>query len=96
MFTRTVAVLALIAGIHIALGQEAAEAPGLEAQFQKIGVDARVLGHLRGAFKRAGVNEDKIDLAVTGVLKTIMEMKAKGQNFQMNPELRDHLKNEGA
>ena len=95
MFVRMVVGIALFMGIPCALGQAAAEAPGVEEQFQKMGVDARTVGHIRGAFKNAGVQEDKIDVALAGVVKTIMEMKEKGGAFQMDQELVNHLKTEG-
>jgi len=95
LFFRVVVGIALFTGIHGALGQAAAEAPGVEAQFQKIGVDARMVGHIRGAFKNAGVQEDKIDVALAGVLKTIIEMKEKGGAFKMDQEQVNRLKAEG-
>ncbi len=71
-----------------------AQGPTLAAQFGKLGVAPEVLARVQGALRGAGLEPEQIEPALEGMLKLVMEMRAEGKKFEVDPELVRFLKQE--
>ena len=73
-----------------------AEAPTIEAQFREAGIDPQHLGRwVRDVLsKRGRLKDEQIEPALTGILKTVLELREEGEGYEMDPGLRSWLKDE--
>ena len=84
------AIVALPSGLAIA-GEGDRDA-AIQDHFDRLGLPGEKGGWIRNFLKENGLTDEQTEQALGGMLRVILGVRAQGENFELDPRLRDHLK----
>jgi len=71
-----------------------AEPATVEARFNQLGITDETLDRIRAVLGNTGIQGEQVEQALDGMLRIIDEVRAEGADFELDPQLREHLKQE--
>ncbi|MCZ6584559.1 MAG: hypothetical protein O6930_00935 [Gammaproteobacteria bacterium] len=63
--------------------------PEVEAQLEELGVDTETLDRIRAYLQENGITDDQIVWVTDGLIDVIAEVKSEGEDYELNPQIRD-------
>ncbi len=67
---------------------------GIKGHYNRMGVCDETLGQIKKHLKENGLSDEQIGAAFGGILRVIHELRSEGENFELDPKLRDYFKKE--
>lgn len=64
---------------------------GIEAYYERIGVDKEALERVRGVLGQQGFSDEQTQQALGALLRLTMAVRHQGDAFEMDPRMREHL-----
>ena len=67
---------------------------GIAGHYKKIGISAEMLGRIKKALADNGIRPEQMEEALGGLGRVVHEMKSEGEEFELDPRLREYFEND--
>jgi hypothetical protein len=67
---------------------------GMEQYFSKLGITEGMQNRIRDHLEENGVSNNQMEQTLGGMLRIVHEMQAEGEDFELDPKLRNYFENE--
>ncbi len=77
-----------------AINKERDHDGGIKGHYNRMGVCDETLSKIKKHLKENGLSDKQIGVALGGMLRVIHELRSEGENFELDPKIRDYFKKE--
>ena len=76
------------------INKEGKRDEGLAGHYKRMGVSGETLGRIKKALAENGIEREQIEPVLGGMLRVIHQMRAEGEDFELDPRLRNYFEEE--
>lgn len=67
---------------------------GIEEYFSRLGITEETQNRIRDHLEENGVSNNQMEQTLGGMLRIVHEVQAEGEDFELDPKLRNYFENE--